>query len=88
MGKRRTYAEIQAVDDLRYETSRKAGEIEREVFGEDGQEGVFMHARNTGNIKSEYQRENADVMELTFSSRDGATMRRVAEAIRDALKEG
>ncbi|HET9566040.1 MAG TPA: hypothetical protein VFP27_16440 [Mycobacterium sp.] len=93
MPKRRTDTEIAAVDALHDATARVARGIGGRVnadIAEDDDTSPYVHvnARNIGGIKAEYQRGHADVLEVSFSTKDAALAERVAWAIKAAANGG
>jgi hypothetical protein len=88
VAKRRSDAEIEAVNQLHRQTYDTAREIGARVNGDDeGDSYVHVNARNIGGIRAEYQRDHATVIEVTFDTKDPALAERVALAIKAAVKE-
>jgi len=85
--KRRTDAEIAAVEKLHRETGSVAHGISQRVNGDDEKNWVHVNARQIYSLKAEYQREVATNIVVSFDTPDHALAERVALAIKAELQK-
>ena len=86
MSKRRTDQEIREVEAIHRATADAAYAIGVRVNGDDvGDTYVRVAANNLGNLKAEFQRDGANVIIVSFNTRDAALAERVALSIKAAV---
>ena len=88
MAKRRTDKEIDEVRKVHAATFATACDISKAVNGDDETTWVHVNANNIGGVKAEYQSSAAQVIIVSYDTKDPILAERVARAIKAELLKG